>query len=107
MKGHFRGDSCERNVRDGRRPEARKRAARPPKLGASCGVHVGLSPGPNASHPEHMSAEERLNEATSLLAAGFLRHWAARAVDGGEKDLAILRTSSEVCDEPQSEGESL
>ena len=61
----------------------------------------------NALHPDQMPADDRLREVASLLAAGFLRHWAARAVDGGEKGLDVLRTSSEVCDEPQSEGESL
>ena len=54
-----------------------------------------------------MSATERLAEVAALLAAGFLRYWRREAVDGGEKDLAILRTSSEVCPEPTSEGESL
>ena len=63
--------------------------------------------GPNRIDPERMSATGRLHEVASLLAVGFLRYWAARSVDGREKDLAILRTSSEVCHEPQSEGESL
>ncbi len=57
--------------------------------------------------PDRMGADERLQEVISLLAVGFLRSRATRAVDGGEKDLDVLRTSSEVCHEPQSEGESL
>ena len=52
-------------------------------------------------------AAERHREVASLLARGFVRYWRREAVDGGEKDLDVLRTSSEVCDEPQSEGESL
>jgi hypothetical protein len=61
----------------------------------------------NALHPDQMPPDDRLREVASLLAAGFLRHWAARAVDGGEKGLDVLRTSSEVCPKPTSEGESL
>jgi hypothetical protein len=57
--------------------------------------------------PDQTPANERLREVISLLAAGFLRSRAGRAVDAGEKDLDVLRTSSEVCVEPQSEGESL
>jgi hypothetical protein len=60
-----------------------------------------------ALDPDQLTPDERIHEVASLLAAGFVRHWLHRAVDAGEKDLAILRTSSEVCDEPQSEGESL
>jgi len=62
---------------------------------------------PNRVDPERMPADERLQEVASLLAAGFLRYRSARAVDGGEKDLDFLRTSSEVYRKPQSEGESL
>jgi hypothetical protein len=62
---------------------------------------------PGQSDPGLMSADVRLQEVVSLLARGFLRSRLARAVDGGEKDLDVLRTSSEVCVEPQSEGESL
>ena len=61
----------------------------------------------NALSPEQMSPDKRLRELSSLLAVAFLRHWLKKAVDGGEKGLDVLRTSSEVCDEPQSEGESL
>jgi hypothetical protein len=57
--------------------------------------------------PDRMPADERLRETISLLAAGFLRSRAGRAVDGGEKDLDVLRTPSDVCPEPRSEGESL
>jgi len=62
---------------------------------------------PDLLDPERIPADDRLQEIASLLARGFVRYWRREAVDGGEKDLAILRTSSEVCDEPQSEGESL
>jgi hypothetical protein len=58
-------------------------------------------------HPDQMPADARLQEVISLLARGFLRSRAARAVDGGEKDLDVLRTPSDVCPEPRSEGESL
>ncbi|MGD0111435.1 MAG: hypothetical protein ABSD48_06195 [Armatimonadota bacterium] len=61
----------------------------------------------NALHPDQLSPDDRLQEVASLLAVGFLRYWRREAVDGGEKGLDVLRTSSEVCDEPQSEGESL
>ena len=54
----------------------------------------------NALDPEQMSADQRLQEVVSLLSTGFLRHWLHKAADGGEKGLAILRTSSEVCAEP-------
>jgi len=47
--------------------------------------------------PERMSADERLQEVASLLAVGFLRHRSARAANGGEQCLAILRTPSEIC----------
>jgi hypothetical protein len=57
--------------------------------------------------PDGLPAGERLHEVISLLAAGFLRSWLARAVDGGEKDLDVLRTPSDVCPQPRSEGESL
>jgi hypothetical protein len=65
----------------------------------------------NALDPEQMSAKERLQEATALLAAGFLRWWLHKAATGADGGLAILRTSSEVCacppevGEPSSEGE--
>jgi len=62
---------------------------------------------PSPVDPERMSADERIHEVASLLAAGFLRYRAGRAADGGEKGLAILRTPSEVCVEPTSEGESV
>ena len=62
---------------------------------------------PGALSPHLLSADARLQEVASLLAAGFLRHWRRRAPDFGEKDLDVLRTSSEVCPKPQSEGESL
>jgi hypothetical protein len=62
---------------------------------------------PNLVDPDRMSADDRLGEVVCLLAAGFLRYRSARAVDGGEEDLDFLRTSSEVCHKPQSEGESL
>jgi len=61
----------------------------------------------NRVDPERISPDDRLRELSSLLAAGFLRHWLKKAVDGGEKGLAILRTPSEVCARPTSEGESL
>jgi len=72
--------------------------------------------------PDQLSPDKRLRELSSLLAVAFLRHWLKKAprpegrdggpkglatVDGGEKGLDVLRTSSEVCDGPQSEGESL
>ena len=68
----------------------------------------------NALDPEQMSAEQRLQEVVSLLSAGFLRYWLRKAVDGGETcppavwrdGLAILRTSSDSCVEPKSEGET-
>jgi hypothetical protein len=64
----------------------------------------------NRVDPERISPDDRLRELSSLLAAGFLRHWlhkAARAADDREKGLAILRTPSEVCAKPTSEGESV
>ena len=62
---------------------------------------------PNPVCPEHISSDERLQEVTSLLAAGFLRYWASRRADGGENCLDVLRTSSDECVKPRSEGESL
>ena len=67
------------------------------------------------NHPiiDQISADERLRELSSLLAAGFLRYWPHKAAKGADEGLAILRTSSEVCacppeaGEPSSEGESL
>jgi len=61
----------------------------------------------NALHPDQLTADGRIREVAALLARGFLRYWRREAVDGGEKGLDVLRTSSEVCDGPQSEGESL
>jgi hypothetical protein len=60
-----------------------------------------------ALDPDRLPADARLHEVASLLAAGFLRSWAAQAVDAGEKHLAFSSTSSEVCSQPRSEGESL
>jgi hypothetical protein len=71
---------------------------RAPQSGPVTGIFVD---------PDQLSPDERIQEVASLLAAGFLRYWLKKAVDGGEKDLAILRTSSEVCPKPTSEGESL
>ena len=62
---------------------------------------------PSRLDPDLMAARDRIQEISSLLAAGVLRHWLKTAVDGGEKDLAILRTSSEVCVKPTSEGENV
>ncbi len=62
---------------------------------------------PGLVDPNQMPSDERLQEVISHLARGFLRSRFARAVDGGEKDLDVLRTSSEVCPEPTSEGESV
>jgi hypothetical protein len=61
----------------------------------------------NSLNPDQLSPDNRLQEVASVLAVGFLRYWRREAVDGGEKDLAIPRTSSEVCPKPTSEGESL
>ena len=61
----------------------------------------------NGLDPEHMPADARLREVASILAAGFLRYWRKRCPVFGEKDLDVLRTSSEVCPKPRSEGESL
>jgi hypothetical protein len=74
--------------------------------------HAAGAAGPPAvlhrvADPNQMSADKRLREVISLLAAGFLRSRATRAVDAGEKGLDVLRTPSDVCSEPQSEGESL
>ena len=60
---------------------------------------------PSAVPPAQASPGARLQEVASLLARGFLRSRGTRAVDGREKDLDVLRTSSDVCHEPQSEGE--
>jgi len=60
----------------------------------------------NAVDPEQMPADQRLQEVVSLLSAGFLRYWLRKTVDGGEHGLAILRTSSDSCVEPKSEGET-
>jgi len=60
----------------------------------------------NALCPDQISADERLHEVASLLAAGFLRHWLRKSSDWREKELDFLRTSSEVCPEPTSEGET-
>lgn len=56
--------------------------------------------------PERMAAKERLHEVASLLATGFLRHWLRKAPDGRENGLDVLRTPSDVCPRPSSEGES-
>ena len=61
----------------------------------------------NALCPDQISADQRLHEVASLVAAGFLRYWRKKAAPGPEKDLDVLRTSSDVCAKPQSEGESL
>jgi hypothetical protein len=53
-----------------------------------------------------MAAAQRLQEVTSLLALGFLRWWATRAPDGGDRGLDVLRTSSDECPKLESEGES-
>jgi hypothetical protein len=47
--------------------------------------------------PDRMAANQRLREVISLLAAGFLRSRATHTVDGGEKDLDVPRTPSDVC----------
>jgi hypothetical protein len=60
----------------------------------------------NALAPDLMTGIERVAEVASLLATGFLRHRLRRAPDGGEKDLAIPRLSSDSCVEPTSEGET-
>jgi len=56
--------------------------------------------------PLNMSPDSRLREVASLLAAGFLRHWLRESPDWREKELDFLRTSSEVCPEPTSAGET-
>ena len=61
---------------------------------------------PNGVDPQHMSATERIHEVTTLLTVGFLRYWQTRAPDGREKGLDVLRTSSDVCPKPSSEGEN-
>ena len=60
---------------------------------------------PNRLIPDQMSANSRLQEIASLLAAGFLRHWLRKAAKGAGGGLAILRTSSEVCACPPEAGE--
>lgn len=58
----------------------------------------------NALDPELLSPEERLAEVGALLALGLLRG-RLRAAGRREKDLDFLRTSSDVCPKPSSEGE--
>jgi hypothetical protein len=90
---------------------SRRRPAKSVNQPSSPVAPVPASAGPpvqrNALNPEQMPPAARLRELTSLLAAGFLRNWLKKAADDGEKCLAILRTSSEVCPKPSSEGESL
>jgi hypothetical protein len=62
---------------------------------------------PSRLDPERMSADSRIQEVASLLSVGFLLYWLRNTADAGEKDLAIFRTSSDVCIKPTSEGESL
>jgi hypothetical protein len=85
-------------------PDAAQRC--PAHAASPSGSHRATRPpvAPSRADPGRMSADERLREVISLLAAGFLR---SRAVDAGEKDLDVLRTPSDVCPEPRSEGESL
>jgi len=52
-----------------------------------------------------MTANERLSEVACLLATGFLRYRLRKAADGRENGVAILRTSSDECPKPASEGE--
>jgi len=70
------------------------------------GCHKAGKSAPNPLDPELMSAKERLTEAASLLARGFLRA-RLRAAEKCQKGLAISRTSSHECPKPESEGESL
>ena len=51
-------------------------------------------------------ASARLKETASLLALGFVRWWLRKAPDGRENGLDVLRTSSDECPKPSSEGES-
>jgi len=74
-------------------------------VGTSGRFPVGKA-APNRTDPEQMSALERLQEVGALLAAGFLRSRPGFASDQGERALDFLRTSSEVCAKPSSEGES-
>ena len=61
--------------------------------------------GPNRRSAAQMSTSARLKEVASLLAVGLLRHWLKCSSDGREKGLDVLRTSSDVCPQPSSEGE--
>jgi len=63
--------------------------------------------GRNRLDPERMAAAERLQEVASLLAVGFLRCWLHKADKGDDVGLAFLRSPSEVCAKPSSEGERL
>jgi hypothetical protein len=47
----------------------------------------------NALHPDHMTADERLDEVAEILAAGFLRwrHRQARANSKNSNDLRQVR----------------
>ena len=63
------------------------------------------NPGPNCRSAAQMSTSARLKEVASLLAVGLLRHWLKCSSDGREKGLDVLRTSSDVCPQPSSEGE--
>lgn len=62
--------------------------------------------GPNRTSVSELPAHVRLQEVASLLAAGFLRHWARQAWDEREEALDFQRTSSDSCARPSSEGES-
>ncbi len=71
MKGVVSGDFSTKTQRVEQRDPANAMAA--------VSGHVSAC-GPNPVSPDRLSADARLGEVTSLLAAGFLRYWAAAPV---------------------------
>lgn len=74
--------------------------------GDTIGPQKGARSRLNCVSVAQLPASTRLRETASLLAVGFLRHWLRHSSDGGEKGLDVLRTSSDSCAEPTSEGET-